>query len=147
MDQMDSLNKLSRPRIYADFNGLQRSPRNLSRLAVPLDTYGTLRELANAGIRLHDNLAMIIYDYSDDEEDLEGYVLVYWDQLSNSWMAELDRQGVLYTPKKERIQSNEFLCFTCRIPLQDFFAENRYQEDATCPTCGELIITPILPPG
>jgi hypothetical protein len=30
-------------RIYADFNGLQGSRRNPSLLAVPLDTFGSLR--------------------------------------------------------------------------------------------------------
>jgi hypothetical protein len=36
-------------RIYADFNGLVRGPRNPDRTAVVLDTFGSLRDLSNAG--------------------------------------------------------------------------------------------------
>ena len=60
-------------RIYADFNGLVAGPRNAERTAVVLDTSGSLRDLANAGIVLEERLPLIAVDASDDVEDLEGH--------------------------------------------------------------------------
>jgi hypothetical protein len=39
--------EMSVPRISADFNGLEASPRDADRLAVALDTIGSLRDLTN----------------------------------------------------------------------------------------------------
>jgi hypothetical protein len=83
---------------------------------------------------------------SDDEEDLEGHTSIYWERISGVWLAELDDQGVLYVPKKERIQSDEFLCVSCRTRLEDFIRENGLREDTSCPVCEEPIIAPIAPP-
>jgi hypothetical protein len=133
-------------RIYADFNGLQASRRNPSLLAVPLDTYGSLRDLANLGIRLVPDLPLIIYDWSDEEEDLEGYASVYWDSVSQTWIAELDARGVQYVPKRLRDQSQSFLCIHCRTPLHEIIHQKGLNPASTCPECGTQIHTPIAPP-
>ncbi len=133
-------------RIYADFNGLQASPRNPTRLAVPLDTFGTLRDLANAKIRLRDNLALTIYSDSDETDDLEGQATVYWSQANTVWIAELDEDGVLSVPKCGWPSTDVFLCLTCRTPLQKFLHQHGRRKDTRCPACGESIIAPIAPP-
>ena len=134
------------PRIYADYNGLQRSPRNLSRKAIALDTFGTLRELSNAGIRLQDDIELVIYDYSDDEEDLENHVSVYWDKAGSVWRAEIIDDEIQYIPKKDRTQSTEFLCLKCRTPLQDYIGKNGMDVSSVCQNCGEKIVAAIEPP-
>jgi hypothetical protein len=60
-------------RIYADFNGLVKSPRNSGRTAVVLDTFRSLRDLCNAGLILSEGLPLIAVDWSDENEDLEGH--------------------------------------------------------------------------
>ena len=134
------------PRIYADYNGLQASPRNLSKLAVALDTFGTLRDLSNAGVRLQDDVQLVIFDYSDDEEDLENTVTVYWEEARNRWLAEFLEEDVVYIPKRDRTENNEFLCLKCRSPLQDHIDKNGTNENIACPRCGEKIFAAIKPP-
>ncbi len=134
-------------RIYADFNGIQPSRRNPFRLAVPLDTFGSLRDLANLGIQLKSELTFTIYDYSDDEEDLEGYATVYWDPPSRTWIAELDERGYQYVPKHPRSQSQDFLCISCRIPLHEVIRQQGLSATSICPNCHTRIHTPIAPPN
>jgi hypothetical protein len=133
-------------RIYADFNGLQGSRRNPSRLAVPLDTFGSLRDLANLQIRLSPELPLTVYDESDEEEDLEGYATAYWDPVSQTWIAELDARGVEYVPKRSRNQNQSFLCINCRTPLHEIIRQQGMNAASTCPQCGTRIHTPIAPP-
>ena len=78
-----------RPRIYADFNGLMQSPRDAARSMVPLDTWGSLRDLSNAGIKLREGTELVIHDASDDEEDLEAEAVAYYDPERKWWYAEL----------------------------------------------------------
>ena len=134
------------PRIYADYNGWQGSPRNPSRKAIALDTFGTLRELSNAGIRLQDDVELVIYDYSDEEEDLENHVLVYWDTTRSVWLAEIIDDEVQYIPKRDRVQITEFLCLKCRAPLQDYINKNGMNASSVCQNCGEKITAAIEPP-
>ena len=93
---------MRRLRIYADFNGLRISPRNHARYAVALDTFGSLPDLSNAGIRLTEEMPLVIFDWSDENEDLEGHCTVYYDWQRQCWWAELDEQGVLDVPRDER---------------------------------------------
>lgn len=86
------------PRIYADFNGLGRSPRRPERSAVALDTRGSLEALERAGIELRDGLRLTIWDGSDEAEDLEADTTVYYDADSRVWYAEMDEQGYRYVP-------------------------------------------------
>ena len=134
------------PRIYADYNGLQASSRNLSKLAVALDTFGTLRVLSNARVRLQDGVQLVIFDYSDDEEDLENTVTVYWEEARNRWLAKFLEEDVVYIPKRDRTENNEFLCLKCRLPLQGHIEKNETNENSACPRCGEKIFAAIKPP-
>lgn len=134
------------PRIYADYNGWQRSSRNPSRKAIALDTFGTLRELSNAGIRLQDDIELVIYDYSDDEEDLENHVSVYWDRTRRVWLAEIIDNDIQYIPKKDRTPITEFLCLKCRTPLQDYINKNGMDASSVCQNCGGKIAAAIEPP-
>ena len=58
------------PRICADFNGLVPGLVNPEREAVVMDTAGTIRDLANAGIILEEGMPLIAWDGSDEVEDL-----------------------------------------------------------------------------
>jgi hypothetical protein len=78
------------PRIYADFNGLGNPDRTEGRLAVALDTLGTLRDLTNARLRLTEGLRLTVYDWSDDEEHLEAEATARYDPDDGLWWAELD---------------------------------------------------------
>ena len=163
--------KMKQLRIYADFNGLRISPRNHERSAVALDTFGSLRDLSNAGIRLKEEMPLIIFDWSDDNEDLEGHCKVYYDWQRKFWWAELDEQGVLDVPRDERKPVTEFLCLGCRKDLvltNCFSEENSLEElkpaiiagidesehiygkrtlpEKKCPFCETLITAAIAPP-
>ncbi len=137
---------MSEPRIYADFNGIQRSSRDGSRYIIPLDTLGSVRDLANAGIRLHEGFRLTVFDASDDEEDLEGDAIVFYDARARVWIAELDENGYRYVPKKDRSLVKEFLCIRCRAP---FPVNNQHGAVPTvkeCPACGEVMDAAIAPP-
>jgi hypothetical protein len=137
----------SRPRIYADFNGITPSPRDPSRLMVPLDTWGSLRDLSNAGIKLTEGAALLIYSDSDEAEDLEADTRVYFDPVRNWWFAELEH-GYRYVPTHVSSVVT-FLCLGCRADLGPEALEHgsaiikRYRE---CPHCGLSILAAIAPP-
>jgi hypothetical protein len=76
LHNLDVPSRMTYPRIYADFNGHDWSLRHPGRHAVALDTIGSLQALSNAGLRLRDGVRLIVYDYSDDEEDLEAEATV-----------------------------------------------------------------------
>src|SRR5262245_50876386 len=104
-------------RIYADFNGLVRGPRNPERTAVVLDTFGSLRDLSNAGLLLKEGLPLIAVDWSDDDEDLEGHGTAQYDRTQKWWVVEFDELGVRYVPAGDRSAVNKFLCVNCQRPL------------------------------
>ena len=159
---------MKRLRIYADFNGLRISPRNHERSAVALDTFGSLRDLSNAGIKLKEEMPLIIFDWSDENEDLEGHCTAYYDWQRQFWWAELDEQGVLDVPRDERKPVTEFLCLGCREDLTNYFSEmrssgmnpaiiagsnptnyvseGRRTVEMKCPNCKTLINAAIAPP-
>ena len=81
---------MSLPRIYADFNGLVRGVKNSDRTAVVLDTFGSLRDLANASLILREGLPLVAFDWSDDDEDLEGHGTAQYDHANGWWVVEFD---------------------------------------------------------
>src|SRR5690349_13690356 len=89
---------MSLPRIYADFNGLGRSLRRPDRFVVALDTQGSRDALARAGLELRDGLRLTIWDGSDEAEELEADVVVYYDAERQVWFAEMGEQGYRYVP-------------------------------------------------
>ena len=55
--------------------------------------------LTNAGIRLRDGLQLPVFDWSDDEEDLEAEATVRYDVQRAVWLAEFGPNGYAYIPK------------------------------------------------
>lgn len=135
------------PRIYADFNGLVRGAKNPQRTAVVLDTFGSLCDLANAGIVLREGLPLIAFDASDDEEDLEGHGTAQYDPANGWWVVEFDEMGVRYVPAGGRNGIDRFLCVTCRTPLPMHSAAAAFEPGAACPACGAAATLSIARPG
>jgi hypothetical protein len=129
-------------RIYADFNSLVRGTMNPDRIAVVLDTFGSVRDLANAGVTLCEGLPLVAVDWSDDEEDLEGHGTAHYDLAQKWWVVEFDGVGVRYVPAGDRTPIKEFLCVHCRLPLPQV----AFQPNFFCPSCGTSVLAPIEPP-
>lgn len=130
-------------RIYADFNGLVPGIKNLERIAVVLDTFGSLRDLSNAGLVLRENLPLIAVDESEEDEDLEGHGTAQYDPDHNWWVVEFDELGVRYVPAGIRSQVNEFLCVKCQQAFPDGEAHN---SGAHCSSCGTSVLAAYAPP-
>ncbi|MBD7924217.1 hypothetical protein [Xanthomonas bonasiae] len=137
---------MSTTRIYADFNGLVRGVRNPQRTAVVLDTFGSLRDLANAGLVLEEGMPLIAVDASDDDEDLEGHGTAQYDHDRNWWVVEFDDHGVRYVRAGDRNPDSEFLCVHCRAPLPVASPEAVFMPDAACHSCGTSVLAPFAPP-
>jgi hypothetical protein len=133
-------------KIYADFNALVAGCVNPARTAVVLDTFGSLRDLCNAGVVLREGLPLIAVDASDDVEDLEGHGTAQFDRNRQWWLIELDEVGVRYVPAGDRTQVGTFLCIGCRMNLQPMLRTLRTVVDARCPTCGTSIAAAYAPP-
>jgi hypothetical protein len=115
---------------------------------VPLDTWGSVRDLSNAGIRLSEGAALLICSDSDETEDLEADTRVYFDPVRKWWFAALEH-AYRYVPAQDRAAVTTFLCLGSRA---DFGSEamdhsspiaKRYSE---CPQCGLSITVAISPP-
>jgi hypothetical protein len=133
-------------RIYADFNGLVNGPKTPGRTAVVLDTFGSLRDLANAGIVLRDGLPLIAVDESDESEDLEGHGTAEYDPENDWWVVEFDEEGVRYVAAGDRTPVTEFKCVSCRKPLHDLIKPTGLKLGNVCPSCGTPIRAPIARP-
>ena len=134
-------------RIYADFNGLVQGPKNPDRIAVVLDTFGSLRDLANAGIALQEGLPLVAVDFSDELEDLEGHGTAEYDTLNDWWVVEFDSLGVRYVPSGDRTPVTVFQCVSCKQPLHDLIRSRGLRLGDTCPSCGTPVHAPIARPA
>ncbi|WP_369977988.1 hypothetical protein [Xanthomonas bundabergensis] len=137
---------MSTTRIYADFNGLVRGVKNRERTAVVLDTFGSLRDLANAGLVLEEGMPLIAVDASDDDEDLEGHGTAQYDHDRNWWLVEFDERGVRYVRAGDRNPASEFLCVRCRSPLPIASPAAVFAPGAACRSCGTGLLAPFAPP-
>ena len=133
-------------RIYADFNGLVQGPKNPERTAVVLDTFGSLRDLANAGVLLHEGLDLIVVDWSDENEDLKGQGTAQYDRENRWWVVEFDERGVRNVPAGDRSPVGEFQCVQCREPLGISSPSEAFDPGASCPACGTRVAVPFDPP-
>ena len=133
-------------RIYADFNGLVAGPRHPDRSAVVLDTFGSLRDLSNAGVVLTDGLPLIGVDWSDEDEDLEGHGTAEYDHERAWWVIEFDELGVRYVPASDRSAVAQFLCVSCRADLTTTLDALRRGPSRTCPRCGTRFDAAFAPP-
>ena len=136
-----------RTRIYADFNGCMESPRDSSKSIVPLDTWGSLRDLSNAGVRLQEGLKLVVHMDSDETEDIEADAVAHFDRERRWWYAELESE-IRDVPAYDR-SVTEFLCLGCRLDLgplalvPDSAPPKRYEH---CPKCGLSIQSATAPP-
>jgi hypothetical protein len=130
-------------RIYADFNGLVPGIKNPERVAVVLDTFGSLRDLSNAGLVLSEGLPLIAVDASDDLEDLEGHGTAQYDPDRKWWVIEFDELGVRYVSAYDRSPVNEFLCVKCRQPFPD---DKAHSSGTSCSLCGTSVLAAYAPP-
>lgn len=134
-------------RIYADFNGLVPGIRDPRRTAVVLDTFGSVRDLANAGIVLREGLPLIAVDWSDDIEDIEGHGTAHFDPNNRWWVLEFDDQGVRHVPAGHRKPVERFLCVHCREELSPMTPNDVFDPETRCPSCGAPAWAPIAPPA
>lgn len=134
-------------RIYADFNGLVAGPEHPGRLAVVLDTFGSLRDLSNAGIALSEGLPLIGVDWSDDDEDLEGHGIAVYDHDREWWVIEFDELGVRYVPAGDRSTVQQFLCVSCRADLTATIEALSRGPSRSCARCGTPFDAALAPPG
>src|SRR5688500_8031248 len=132
------------PRIYADFHGEQSSPRDPARTAVPLDTFGTVKDLSNVGVRLRDGARLTIYADSDENEDLEADAVAFYARERGLWFAELCDGRIRYVPRPEQKTQGLFLCVQCRSALP--VAKYGRPEVEACPRCGSPAFAAIEPP-
>lgn len=133
-----------RVRIYADFNGIVALPGN-DRSAVVLDTWGTSRDLALAGCRLAEGMALTVYDRSTAEEDLEASGVVRWDAARRRWALEYD--VLREVPARARNEDAPLVCLACRRELAGGQGPGAMirRFDARC-ACGGLVHAAIAPP-
>ncbi len=131
------------PRIYADFNGKQGSSCDEKLEAIPLDTYGSLRDLTNLQIKLKEGMVLVVYMDSDENEDIEADSTVYYDYQQKWWMAEIDAKKIRDV-LQHRDGDNRFLCFECRNNLEPFFEKHGRTLDTKCPYCGLSILYAVL---
>lgn len=134
---------MSFTRIYADFNGIVSGIKNPDRDAVILDTFGSLRDLSNAGLVLSEGLPLIAVDESDELEDLEAHGTAQYDPDRKWWIIEFDELGIRYVPASDRSPVNEFLCVKCR---QAFPNSEAINSDTSCSSCGTSTLAAYAPP-
>ena len=136
------------PYIYADFNGLVRITESTPRYAVALDTYGTLRDLSNAGIRLAEGVELLVWDESDESEDLEGEAIARFDPVSGIWWADFKPDGYRYVPSRDRPEISFFLCLACRQEMiVGTGAGGWIPTSQHCRHCGAPVTAAIAPPA
>lgn len=141
-------------RIYADFNGYgYYGP--LDRRGVPLDTYGSLSDLASAGVILREGLRLTLYSDSSETEDLEADAVVFWDAEREFWVAECAYDEIRDVPTRNHSLTS-LVCVRCRTPWNGALAPaaatgglafRPVHRGDVCATCGERMHRPIDPPS
>lgn len=134
------------PAIYADFHDLCRSKRTAGLSAVPLDAYGSLRDLSNKHMRLRENMPLVIYMDSDAQEDLQAEAIAYYDPVRAQWMAEIDYDKIGYAARHAEWIDKSFLCFGCRRDLAPYFEAHGRDPEMHCPDCGTSILAVVAAP-
>jgi hypothetical protein len=134
-------------RIYADFNGLVRGVVNPTRTAVVLDTFGSVRDLSNAGVVLSPGLPLIAYDESDESEDLEGHGTAQYDPKRRWWVVEFDEVGVRDVPRVGQVPEAAFHCVRCRLPVAGVAYNTLGAPGLCCKNCGTSVMAAISPPA
>jgi hypothetical protein len=139
----------SQVRIYADFNGLVDGVVNPNRTAVVLDTFGSLLDFSNAGIVLSVGIPLVVFDESDELEDLEGHGTAQYDPRRGWWVVEFDEFGVRYVPARDRGPSipKTFHCVNCRSPVEGVAWNTVALPELCCKACGTNVRAALFPPA
>jgi hypothetical protein len=134
------------PRISADFNRTMPGPVQQMPIAVTLDTFGSLRDLSNAGIVLRSGVTLIAFNESDEVEDLEGEGVVRFDTEFQRWVIEFDERGVRNVPASGQRGPDYFRCVHCREPVPGVTCQTAWKPDFSCDNCGTSVLAAIAPP-
>lgn len=115
------------------------------RSAVVLDTWGTSRDLACAGLRLAEGMTLTVYDRSTLTEDLEATGVVRWDAARRRWALEYDE--LREVPARAQSEDAPLVCLACRRELarSQGLGGMVARFDARC-ACGGLVHAAIAPP-
>jgi len=133
-------------RIYADFNGLVCGVVDPSRTAVVLDTFGSIRDLSNAGTVLSIGLPLVTYDQSDETEDLEGHGIAQYDHKRRWWVVEFDEQGVRHVPAAGQTSVETFHCVRCGLAVDGVAYNTIGRPRFCCANCGADVLAAVAPP-
>jgi len=135
------------PRIYADFNGLQQSPRTEGFIAIHLHRHGSLVDLSWLGLCLSEGLELNVYSDSDEKEDLEAIGFVYFDAVSKQWFIEFQESDIRYELRPPELVRPKFPCWSCKADLTKHVSTQGLDYGHTCSNCGLEIHTPLRPPA
>ncbi|MEM6295086.1 MAG: hypothetical protein AAGA54_27695 [Myxococcota bacterium] len=69
----------AQPRIYADFNAMELSPRVQGMTCIDLHRRGSLQDLCHLGLELVEGMALRVYQDSDEVEDIEVAGVAFFD--------------------------------------------------------------------
>ncbi len=138
---------MTRPRLYADFNGLQYSPRSSSMMALYLHYRGTLADLGQLRLALSEGLEVDVYSDSDEHEDLEVTGLVRFDHSSGMWFVEFENDAVRYVPTRPGTHDRIMECWTCGADLTQQIHDRGLSLGDRCDACGVRVHAPLDPPG
>jgi hypothetical protein len=133
-------------RVQADFNGLVTGARNPRRSGGVLDTLGALRDLCNEGVQLTEGAPLVGFDYSDEDEDLEGHGTAHFVAALDAWIVEFDEQGVRYVPASDRAPVTRWDCARCRTDLVSQIDRVGLNVGEVCHACGAPVHAPLQPP-
>ncbi len=134
-------------KIYADFNGLVFNPETRRAEGVVLDTFGSLRDLSNAGVVLREGLPLICIDASDEKEDLEAEGIAEFNCENGWWILKFNEDWIKDVPAGDRTPINEFLCVSCRKDLGPEIKSKKLSTTDICPSCNTPIMAAVAKPS
>jgi hypothetical protein len=136
------------PRIYADFNALERADPSSGLACMPLTGYGTLASLARNNVRLSEGMVLLFYE----PNDIECEATVHFDESRTdpagrmgAWMALLNPDLVRDSATGEE-PSNEHPCIRCGVVFDRQVGRLRNYTES-CSNCGESVMAPMASPG
>lgn len=138
---------MSLPRVYADFNAIERSP-DVSFAELPLTGFGTLGSLSRLGLRLSEGMSLVLFEPNDIE--CEATVHFDWSRTDparrkGEWVARFDPRLVRDLENTGESLQQEHPCIACG---KSFFGhEQRRDYTAVCVNCGASVMESMLPPN
>jgi hypothetical protein len=134
-------------RVYADFNAIEYLDDERTRAEMSLTGYGTLASLARQKLRLHEGMALLLYETNDIECEAE----MHFDSSRldpagrrGEWIARLDPSNVRASAYGGE-GSSAHPCIVCE---RDLASQSGYGSSYTekCAGCGASIMVPLAPP-